>query len=150
MDLNFNLQSFREQLNELMDTMSIPHEALWTILGISVFVSFTIGYLINKWIAGSTRGFLATGTGLMVPWFVGIGLFVLLHMNEGLFLEYPTWFLQLSILIATAAFFFTLGIITPLFLGVDFIRGLVVFLINCIVITIAVYCVLKWLIVKVV
>lgn len=143
MDLNYNLEAFKGQVVDIMSRFAIPTDALWPIIGVSVFVSFVFGYLINKWIGGSNRGFLASGMGLILSWLIGLALFILVRINVELFLEDSTWFIPLSITIATMGFFLILILITPLLLGVDFLRAIVVFLINSVVVVLGVYLVLK-------
>lgn len=143
MDLNFNLQALNKELAGLIEVIEVSMTTLWIVAGVVIVVSFFLGYWINKWAGGSNRGFFSTGIGLVLPWVLGLVVFLLARINMSLFMTDPTWFAPTSIAIGSIVFILLLVLITPFLLGVDFLRALVVFVLNTIVVVACVYGVLR-------
>lgn len=139
--MHFSIEATRVFKEVVALTVLLPFDTgtLWVMLYVAVFSNFFFGYLLSSWIGGSERGFFMTGMGLTIPWVIGIFAYAVLRVNIEQFLPDESLYLPICLSFGVLVAIGSLVGITPLFLGMDFIRVIVVFICTTALVLICVY-----------
>ena len=139
MSTTFDPLQFKSMLWDLLvrlfgtDLQTTESIDLKITIGIGIFAIIFVGKILNHLIGGNDRGFIITGLGLLLPAFIILSGYVLVHMYFGTAITNPKALEYAGWAAGGLGGLIVLLFITPFFLATGIIKTHIIFILTSVI-----------------
>ena len=128
--MNINVQELEIVLKDTLSSLlgqPFGSQAFYILFAAGFIGLVCLGKLLNSWIGGSSRGFLGTTIGLVLPCVVAVTALAMAKIYVPEYITNPDLHQNAQLAVAAVLGVFTLLLITPFFLGTGVLKSATVF-----------------------